>query len=85
MKKVGIEQFKKLEKLKLPKKWFVKRAEITFEREGSFGKFQQVIYDSLNDVFYVQNNKCIVYPKDQKYLKEAIDVMNKVNRILTKP
>lgn len=84
-KTIKVKDIKALESIKLPsKKWSVIRAEITFERDGCLGDWAQVVYDGMNDVFYVKTNKCIVYSGDEGPLQEALKLMNIANRIIKK-
>ena len=83
IKPLELEQIAKLHDVKLPNnKWRLVRADVEFVRDGVLGEWAQVIFDSLNNTFYVKTNKCIVYPEDRQPLDEAMDLMDKINKII---
>lgn len=72
-----------LDTVKLPSgEWSIARAEIRFERKGVLGEWATVIWDDMNDTFYVKTNKAIVYEDDVPALKEAIDLMKSANEAM---
>jgi hypothetical protein len=77
-----LEQVDRLRKMRLPASWKVAKLDVHFEREGYLGDYASVVYDSMNNCFYVKTNKAIVYQGDKKALVEAISIMDEANRII---
>lgn len=82
--KLLLEQVSKLRELKLPPKWEVAKLDVVFKRVSGEDMYKdaQVVYDSRNDTFYVQTSKSIVYESEKEPMLEAIEVMEKANRII---
>lgn len=81
-KELLLEQVDRLRKLKLPLEWEVAKLDVEFTRKGTCGDWATVVYDSMNNIFYVKTNKSIIYPVDWKATKEGVDIMKQANEII---
>lgn len=85
-KELLLEQVEKLREIKLPEKWEVAKLDVTFKRRSGEDMYKdaEVVYDSLNNTFYVKTAKSIVYESEKKPMLEAIEIMEKANKIIKK-
>ena len=83
-KEILIEQVDKLRKMDLPPKWEVAKIEVSFKRRSGEDMYKdaEVVYDSLNETFYVKTAKSIVYPEEVLPMNQAISVMKEANKII---
>lgn len=79
-----LEQVDKLRQLKLPPKWEVAKLDVTFKRRSGEDMYKdaEVVYDSMNNTFYVKTCKSIVYEGEKEPMLEAIKVMEQANKII---
>lgn len=79
-----LEQVDKLRKIKLPDKWEVAQLDVVFKRKSGIDMYKdaEVIYDGMNNTFYVRTAKSIVYESEKKPMLEAIEVMEQANKII---
>ena len=70
MKMTVSKLFGILDTVNLPSsEWYIAKAEIKFERKGLEGEWATVIWDDMNNTFYVKTNKAIVLPGRCKSFK----------------
>jgi len=83
-KELVLEQVDKLRQIKLPPKWEVAKLDVVFKRRSGVDMYKdaEVVYDSMNNCFYVKTCKSIVYESEKLPMLEAIEVMEKANRII---
>lgn len=83
-KELLLDQVDKLRELKLPPKWEVAKLEVSFKRKSGEDMYKdaEVVYDSLNGVFYVKTTKSIVYPEEVLPMNQAMSVMKEANKII---
>ncbi len=79
-----LEQIDELRNIKLPAGWEVARLDVEFVKPGLLQEYSQVIYDARNGVFYARTNNSIIYPEEKKVTMEAIEIMEKANKIINK-
>ena len=84
-KEILMEHVSKLRDMKLPPKWKVAKLDVVFRREGFNEQSASVVYDSMNDCFYVRTDKVIVYENNKKAVLEGINIMKKANKIIKPP
>lgn len=79
-----LEQVDKLRNIKLPAGWEVAKLDVVFEKKDVSNMYKSafVIYDDMNDTFYVKTSKSIVYESEKDSMQEAIQVMEKANNII---
>ncbi len=83
MKELLLEQINELKKIKLPEGWKIAKLDVVFKKSGiDMYHNGKVIYDSMNDCFYVKTQKSIVYESESKVMEEAIKIMKKANKII---
>lgn len=82
-KELPLDKIKQLKQMELPEKWKVSRVTVEFERPGTLSEWASVVYDNLNDVFFVKGYRGnTVYEEDYSVLNEAVGVMRKANRVI---
>lgn len=85
-KELLLEQVEKLREMRLPPKWEIAKLDVTFKRISGEDMYKdaEVIYDIYNETFYVKTHKSIVYESEKKPMQEAIEIMEKANKIIKK-
>ena len=81
-KELLVEHADRLRKLKLPPNWEVSKLDVVFKREGLAHKYASVVYDSMNNVFYLKAENVTCYPEKVKTLLEGFSVMSKANAVI---
>lgn len=79
-----IREIKEFAKMKLPDEWKMVELEAKFVREalGEPEKWATVVFDNMNNVFFVKTQKSIVYEGESEIMEEAINIMRRANKII---
>lgn len=79
-----MEQINKLRQIKLPPGWEIAKLDVMFKKPNSNVPIESssVVYDARNGCFYAKTPRGYVYPKEEKEVRECLEVMSKANDII---